>query len=238
MTLASDWPDPSFNGAFLPNDYQIGAEGFTASWTIPHLARNLPQISRQNLDAEARTAAGFGVRFFQPNDFYQKAFRAARYGLLFVAMTFLTVLLIDRTSARPAHPVQYLLIGLAQSIFVLLMVAYAEQIGFAAAYALSAAATIGLIVMFGAMAMKLGRRTWVLGVTLVVLYAVLYLILQSTDYALLAGATLAFLALAVTMYLTRNESWYGEGGGRNLLWEKLTAGTPLEAPKPGPTPPA
>jgi inner membrane protein len=43
---------------------------------------------------------------------------------------------------------------------------------------------------------------------------VLYLILRSTDYALLAGSTLAFLALAATMFATRNEEWYGpEGSG-------------------------
>ena len=48
-------------------------------------------------------------------------------------------------SGRPAHPVQYILIGLAQSIFVLLMVAYAEQIGFGPAYLISAGATVGLL---------------------------------------------------------------------------------------------
>ena len=57
--------------------------------------------------------------------------------------------------------------------------------------------------------MKLGSRTAILAVMLVLLYAVLYLILRSADYALLAGATLAFAALAGTMYMTRNEDWYG-----------------------------
>ncbi|MFQ6551497.1 cell envelope integrity protein CreD [Aestuariibius insulae] len=208
VTLQSDWPHPSFTGAFLPDSREITEDGFTASWVIPHLARNLPQISRNNFEQEARNIS-FGVQYYEPNDFYQKTYRAARYGILIISLTFLTVLLIEGRSGKPAHPVQYILIGLAQSLFVLLMVAYAEQIGFGPAYLLSSAATIGLLTLFGATALKLGKRAAVLGALLTLLYAVLYLILRSTDYALLAGATLAFAALAGTMIATRNEDWYG-----------------------------
>ena len=150
-----------------------------------------------------------GARFITPNDFYQKAWRASRYGILFISLTFLTILLLDRTSARPAHPVQYLMVGLAQSVFILLMVSYAEQIGFGAAYLVAAGATIGLLVLFGATALKLGKRTGLLGGALVTVYGVLYLTLRSADHALLAGSTLAFAALALTMWLTRNETWHG-----------------------------
>ena len=209
VTMTSDWPDPSFFGSFLPDTSSISDEGFTASWTVPHLARSLPQVSREDHDQSARTGASMQVRFLTPNDFYQKAWRAARYGILFIALTFLTILLLDRTSERPAHPVQYLMVGLAQSVFVLLMVAYAEQFGFALAYLIASGATIGLLVLFGATALKLGRRTWLLASMLITVYVVLFLILRSADFALLAGATLAFVALALTMWLTRNEDWHG-----------------------------
>jgi inner membrane protein len=191
VTITSDWPHPSFVGAYLPDGSEITDTGFSASWTIPHLARNLPQATRSDYSNEA-WANSFGVAFYQPNDFYQKAYRAARYGILFIALTFLTVFLIENRAERPVHPVQYILIGLAQSVFVLLMVSYAEQIGFGPAYGLSAGATIALLLLFGATGLRLGRRTWMLGAMLVVLYAVLYLILRSADYALLAGSTLAF----------------------------------------------
>ncbi len=209
VTMTSDWPHPSFDGAFLPDSSEITDSGFMASWTIPHLARPLPQAAREDFDVTARGTAAFGVRFFQPNDFYQKAFRAARYGILFITLTFLTVLLIEGQSRKPTHPVQYILIGLAQSVFVLLMVSYAEQIGFGAAYTLSAAATTALLTLFGFIGLKLGARAWVLGVMLAITYGVLYLTLQSADYALLAGSTLAFFALGLTMVMTRNEDWYG-----------------------------
>lgn len=216
MTMESDWPDPSFFGSFLPDHSAIAEDGFTAEWTVPHLARSLPQVSRETPENAARRMATMQVNYLTPNDFYQKAWRAARYGILFIALTFLTILLLDRTSERPAHPVQYLMVGLAQSVFILLMVAYAEQIGFAAAYALASGATIGLLGMFGATALKLGRRTGLLVAVLVAVYFVLFLILRSADYALLAGASLAFVALALTMWLTRNEDWGGARPPR--LW--------------------
>jgi len=209
LKITSDWPDPSFFGSFLPDDRSVNENGFAAAWTVPHLARPLPQISREALDPSARSIASMGVRFITPNDFYQKAYRSARYGLLFIGLTFLTILLLDRVGTKPAHPVQYLMIGLAQSVFVLLMASYAEQIGFGAAYLVASAATIALLTIFGATALKLAKRTTTLAAMLIVVYAVLYLILQSADYALLAGSTLAFLALAGTMWLTRNEDWHG-----------------------------
>lgn len=208
FTMTSDWPDPSFFGSFLPDDTAITDEGFTATWSVPHLARSLPQVSRDMPENAARRIATMQVKYLTPNDFYQKAWRAARYGLLFIALTFLTILLLDRSSDRPAHPVQYLMVGLAQSVFVLLMVAYAEQIGFTAAYVVAAGATIGLLGVFGATALKLGKRTGILVAMLVTVYFVLFLILRSADFALLAGATLAFVALALTMWLTRNEDWF------------------------------
>ena len=219
MTMSSDWPDPSFFGSFLPDASEITQDGFTASWTVPHLARSLPQVSREMPDPSARKIATMEVRYLTPNDFYQKAWRAARYGILFIGLTFLTILLLDRTSERPAHPVQYLMVGLAQSVFILLMVAYAEQIGFTAAYALAATATIGLLGLFGATALKLGRRTGILIAMLTTVYAVLFLILRSADFALLAGATLAFVALALTMWLTRNEDW-GGGDRPRFRWPR------------------
>ena len=230
VTLTSDWPHPSFTGGFLPDGSTITENGFEATWTIPHLARTLPQLSRDDYTETMRSQTAFGVDYYEPNDFYQKAFRAAKYGILFIALTFLTVLLIDRHTMRPAHPVQYILIGLSQTTFVLLMVAYAEQIGFGAAYLLSSAATRILIPMFGWFGLKLGARTSVLFVMLVVLYAVLYLILQSTDYALIAGSTLAFIALAATMWMTRDEDWYAAEDAKPLRRKK-------DAP-PAPPPPA
>ncbi len=207
IALKSDWPHPSFFGAFLPDNSTIDETGFDSTWTIPHLSLGLPLTSREDIAHDVRNQAQFGVSYYQPNDFYQKAFRAGRYGLLFTALTFLTVLLIERRSSTPVHPIQYIFIGLAQSLFVVLMVALAEQIGFASAYVGASAATIGLITLYGAVVLKLGQRTFALGGALSAIYGILYMILQAEDLALLAGSIFAFAALAIAMFATRNETW-------------------------------
>ncbi|MEP4198956.1 MAG: cell envelope integrity protein CreD [Aliishimia sp.] len=214
VQILSDWPHPSFTGAFLPNEKDITDTGFTADWSIPHIARSMPQIARFDPTASKQVTAAFGVSFYQPNDFYQKSYRAARYGMMFIALTFLAIFLMDGRRETPTHPVQYVLIGLAQLTFFLLMVALAEQLGFAMAYSAAGAATVGLITMFAGLALRLGKRTALLGGILALLYGVLYLILESADYALLAGAILAFVSIAATMFGTRNEKW---SSGENVL---------------------
>jgi len=237
VEVSSDWPHPSFNGAFLPDASDVRADGFDAAWTIPHLARALPEVSR-TMQLGTIGLEAFGFRLFQPNDFYQKAYRAARYGILFIALTFLTVLLIENRTQKPTHPVQYVLIGLVQAMFVVLMVAYAEQIGFSAAYLLASAAVTVLLTFYGWIGLGLGKRAFVLGVMLSVLYGVLFLILRTADYALIAGATLVFAALAGTMWATRNEDWYGpETEKKRWSWTRNVVGPtvlPDTPPQPGP----
>ena len=43
VSLSSDWPHPSFEGAFLPRKRSIDKRGFKADWQVPHLARSIPQ---------------------------------------------------------------------------------------------------------------------------------------------------------------------------------------------------
>ena len=151
-----------------------------------------------------------GVKFYQPTDFYKKAYRAACYGIIFIALTFLTVLLIERRSHRLTHPPQYLMIALAKAIFFLLKIPYVEQVGFQTAYIGAASTTIGLIIAYGALGMKMRRRVAVLRLSLVVLYSSLFMILPSDDYSLLIGSTLAFIALLATIYVTCNAEWYDQ----------------------------
>lgn len=204
VRMVSDWPHPSFNGAFLPKTRDVSAEGFQAVWEVPHLARDIRQVARGDVEISAE----FGVSFYNPVDFYHKVERAAKYGILFIALTFVTVLMTERLSARAAHPIQFLLIGVAQCIFFLLLLSFAEQFGFTVAYVVAGGATIGLIGMYGVTGLGLGKHTRVLVGALVTLYATLHMILRSTDYALLAGSILAFVALALVMILFRREDWF------------------------------
>lgn len=209
VTAKANWPHPSFQGNFLPVERSIGANGFSARWKVPHLARNLPQSmpTPDNL-TNGFNIASFGVSFYQPVKFYLLVERALKYAILFIGLAFLSFFLIETLSGARIHGVQYLLIGGAQVVFYLLLLSLAEQIGFDLAYLLAAAATVLLISAYAWSALKSSSRALVAFAVLSVLYALLFLLLKQEDYALIIGASAAFAAVAVTMYVTRNVDWY------------------------------
>ena len=208
ITMTSDWPHPSFVGSFLPDTREITEEGFQASWSIPFQARAIPSVGRENPETGLAQSSGFGVTFYQPNDFYQQAYRLGRYGILLIGLTFLSILLIERRSQSPLHPVQYCLLGVAQSLFVVMMVALAEQLGFGLAYLLVSAAEIVLIASYMVLGRGLPKTIGALiaGV-LILAYGIVFMILKSSDYALLAGSLLSFAAVTVAIFMTKDEDF-------------------------------
>ena len=105
------------------------------------------------------------------------------------------------------HPMQYLLVGLALATFYLLLLAFSEHIGFAASYAIGAAALVALITAYIAGATGNRRFALSIGTALASAYGALYAILLSEDYALLLGSLLLFLILAALMLATRRLDW-------------------------------
>ena len=79
---------------------------------------------------------------------YSKADRATKYGLLFVALTFVGFFLFELLKRLPIHPIQYGLVGLALAIFFLLLVSLSEHIAFGSAYLIASAACIGLLGLY------------------------------------------------------------------------------------------
>jgi inner membrane protein len=211
VNLSSDWPDPSFTGGFLPTERTIDASGFSARWQVPHLARSIPQAwSLADQDLERLTSYAFGVRFFVPVDFYQLVSRAAKYAMMFVATAFMAVFLLELRSTREVHPVQYFFVGLTIIFFYVLLLSLAEQIGFLWAYLIAAGATGTLLSLYVGRVQASLNKGLVMGAIFFVLYGLLYMILRMEDYALLAGAAVGFLMLAVVMFSTLGVNWSGQ----------------------------
>jgi len=211
VELSSDWPHPSFTGAFLPTDRDIGPAAFSARWHVPHLARSVPQawsLSDQKLSR--MSPYSFGVRFIVPVDFYQLVTRAAKYALMFLATAFMAVSLLELRSEREVHPVQYLFVGLAMVFFYVLLLSFAEQIGFLWAYILAASATAGLISLYVGRVQGSLIKGLIMLLVLAIIYGLLYLILRLEDYALIAGAIAGFLMLAAVMFATLRVNWSGK----------------------------
>lgn len=210
VQLVSNWPHPSFQGAFLPSSHEINAEGFTAEWQVLELNRPYPQIwtSGEIADSTLMSSA-FGVALYQPSDIYQRGERAIKYALLFIALTFLTFFAWEQLSGTRLHPLQYLLVGLALSTFYLLLIALSEHVPFPVAYGVGAAALTLLIGVYIAGAVASRMRGGIAAIAMGIVYGLLYVLVISEDYALLLGAIALFGALATVMLVTRRVDWYG-----------------------------
>ena len=209
VRVQSNWPHPSFQGAFLPTERSISPSGFNARWQVLELNRPYAQTWWEGEVAEAALLeSAFGVGLFQPVDVYQRGERAIKYAVLFIALTFLTFFAWEQVARIRIHPLQYLLVGLALSTFYLLLIALSEHIAFTIAYTIAAAALAALIGVYVAGALGSRARGCGVGVAMSAVYALLYVLVLSEDYALLLGALVLFAALAAVMLVTRKVDWY------------------------------
>ncbi|MDH0867430.1 cell envelope integrity protein CreD [Mitsuaria sp. GD03876] len=246
VTLRSDWPHPSFGGRFLPATSTVGPKGFEATWKVSELAttalrdvaagRGLPAIDRDPeaggypmapvSDAKnAQIADTLAFSMIDPVNPYVMSDRAIKYGLMFIVLTFVSVGLLELLSGRRVHPVQYLLVGLAMTLFFLLLLSLSEHLSFPLSYGLAAASAIGLLAFYGASMLGSARRGLGFGALVTVLYAALFVLLNLEKAALLVGAVLLFAVLAAVMALTRRIDWYAPGGRTADLPQAELAGT-------------
>jgi len=148
------------------------------------------------------------VRFIEPVNIYSQSDRAVKYGFLFVGLTFGAFLLFEILKRLPIHPAQYLLVGLAQAIFFLLLLSLSEHIPFAIAYLAAALSSTGLLAFYLSYVLRSWRRGTAFGALMTLLYGALYGLLVSEDNALVMGSSLLFVLLAAAMWITRNFDWY------------------------------
>ena len=235
--VSSTWPNPSFSGAFLPEKPTISGKGFEASYTIDKLALGEAPVATEEAGppliedgagyAEFRASGGttgvaeavsgqartVTVGLVEPVNLYSKVDRAVKYGFLFIGFTFLAFLLFDIVGGARVAAAEYLLTGAGLVLFFVLLLAFAEVVGFTAAYLIASASIIGLLTSYSAAVLGSWKRARFIGALLVGLYALLFVLLNLEAWSLLIGSILLFVALAGVMYATRNVDW-GQVGRR------------------------
>lgn len=232
FNVKSVWPNPSFGGDFLPTRRSVSESGFTAAYTISNLALGQAQVLTDDLglprnsgDADrnaivevapesastAGSAKAVTISLIEPVNLYSQVDRAIKYGFLFIGFTFVAFLMFDIIGNARVAAAEYLLTGVALILFFVLLLAFAEVIGFALAYLLASAAIVGLLSAYSAAVLKSWKRALFLAALLTGLYALLYVLLNLEAYSLLIGSVLMFFALAGVMYMTRNIDWSGIG---------------------------
>lgn len=216
VAIASNWANPSFQGGWLPEQPEITKSGFKAKWQIPFLGRNFPQqwTNEQSVNDEVIYQSRFGVDLFAPVDNYHMAERSIKYNFLFLVLTFAVLWLFEVVARLRVHPLQYLMVGVAMSMFYLLQLAISEHLGFHYAYVIASSAVVLLITGYTMSVLQAKRRGGIVGVMQVGLYSYLYVVLASQDYSLLLGSIGLFGFLALVMFLTRRIDWFNPGSNR------------------------
>ncbi len=261
VQMSSSWPHPSFGGRFLPSEREVSPEGFSARWHLSSLATTAQadiangsricaggydDASTQGEYAPGGTtprdcADSFSVAFVDPVNPYTLSDRATKYGVLFIALTFVAVGLFELMAHDPhapplrgslppegaafsswggpatkklrVHPVQYLLVGSALCSFFLLLVSLSEHLPFGISYAVAASACVLLLAYYASHMLGGLTRGVPLGAGIALLYGLLYVLLQLEQTSLVVGAIALFLVLAAVMVLTRKVNWYGLSNG-------------------------
>jgi len=206
IDLASDWANPSFNGAFLPDTREVTTKGFTANWNILHLNRNYPQIWTSNRYSISESS--FGIDLLLPVDNYQKTYRSIRYAILFITFTFLVFFFIEVFKKVFIHPIQYILVGVSLIVFFTLLLSISEHLNYNFSFIISAIATLALIAGYVRAILSSTKLALLISGILTVLYAFIFVIIQLQDYALLIGSIGIFVILGLVMYFSRKIDWY------------------------------
>ncbi len=207
VELISDWQTPSFDGAFLPDEREVGKDGFKARWKVLQLNRNFPQSWKGKPSNDILDSA-FVVKLLVPVDEYQKNERSVKYAIMFISLTFLIFFFVEVINKIRIHPIQYLLVGLALVLFFSLLLSLSEHLNFNLAYLIASIGTISAITLYSRNIFKNNRLTMLQGGVLAILYIFIFTILQLQDYALLMGSTGLFVVLAIVMFISRKIDWY------------------------------
>lgn len=217
VKMDGNWANPSFTGRYLPEERLVSDTSFNATWKMPYFNRSFPQqwieksaTLTSQTDQEyivQNSDTTFGVKFLLPVDQYQKTMRTAKYAILIILLTFISLFFTELLNKRKIHLLQYALIGAAMIIYYTLLLSFSEQIGFNIAYLIASTATITLIVLFLLGVLKSKKPALIFGAILAIFYSFVFVIIQLQDFSLIFGSVGLFIIIATMMYLSTKLNW-------------------------------
>ncbi len=216
VTLRGNWSDPKFEGDYLPEKREVAVDKFEASWSVPYFNRNIPQQwlaagteLKNSIEAipDQDGPDFLGVKFLLPVDNYQKTTRTVKYALLVIGLTFVSLFFTEILVRRRIHPIQYMLIGAAMTIYYTLLLSLSEYLGFSAAYGIASVSTILLIAAFVKAILKSSRTAGLFAAILSVFYLFIFVIMQLQTLSLLIGSIGLFVIVALLMYFSNKVNW-------------------------------
>ena len=222
-----NWADAKYSGQNLPLEKTSSHQQFTAQWKNIALGHQniskltscennecIRQFSNGNYakNAEYETGSnqkiGLTTEFLDSVNVYTQTDRAIKYGIVIIIITFGCFFLFEVLKSLRIHPIQYSLVAMAQGIFFVLLLSISEYYAFAWAYMVACIACVGLMTWYLFFVMKGVKPAMLFGIILSSLYAIMYMLLQSSGKTFLIGSVISFIVLAVVMFITRHIDWY------------------------------
>jgi len=143
----------------------------------------------------------------QPVDQYRKVMRSAKYSILIILLTFVSLFLTEIIKKQRIHVFNYSLIGAAMVVYYTLLLSFSEHVGFNLAYLIASGSTITLIAWFIASLLKNRGMAFLFATILGVFYGFIFIIIQLEELSLLFGSVALFIVIAVLMYFSRKINW-------------------------------
>lgn len=224
VQLRSNWPHPKFVGEFLPVTNSVSDSGYQANWQLSSFSSDVEQQLEQCFLSAKCDSSGYdriGVVHIEPVDIYTLSDRAIKYAILFIGLTLVAFVVFEFVKDLPIHPVQYAMIGMALTVFYLLLVSLSEHFVFGWAYFGAASACAGVLFIYLAAVLSSRGLAGVFATYILALYGTLYVIIQSEDSAFVFGSLLCFTALSALMIITRKVDWYQYSLPKSKIAEAL-----------------
>lgn len=206
--LKGQWPDPSFDGEFLPNSRLVSDKEFEATWKVLHF--NRPFAQQWLGDGKSFEKYDVSTRLIIPADQYQKSIRTVKYAILLILLGFTALFLVEISRKIRIHPFQYILIGAALIVYYTLLISLSEHFGYDLAYVIATTATVTLVTLYARSFLTEAKMLVLFSGLLMFFYLFIFVIIQAQDYSLLLGSVGLFLVIAAIMYFSRSINWYGE----------------------------
>lgn len=202
--VAGEGTVPSFTGRFLPSEHEIDdkALSFNATYRQSSIATGRPMILEADNFSLERSES-YQLSIADRSMSYTLIERLTKYVLLFISMTFVTVLAFEIVSRRMVSLVQYVVIGVALVLFYMVLLSLNEHISFTLSYIIAALLMSSMIALYLKAVLASMRSALCIFLLLLAMYAVLFAIVHIQSYALLVGTFLLVIMLAVVMFITR-----------------------------------
>ena len=178
------------------------------------LINNLREERSHAREAAVMARAGATDYAPAPEEGYRMVYRSLKYSVLVLTLVFAAFFIFETLAGLRLHAVHYGLVGGALCLFYLALLALGEVLPPGTAYVGAALASSLLIVLYSISILRSYARASTIGILLTAEHGVLYVVLRMENYALLAGTTALFVALAAVMYFTRNVDWFSQETNR------------------------